>query len=453
VALDPELEAWLGAVVAIAVLVWLIVAFGLVPNSTPPYSGTVPTSTDWDLGEGMLAVSNAQNVSGTSAWDGYCSTPSNACIAPVGVAYLAPTGELAVTERESAPNPHTSASSENGIEIFDPTTLAPVGVTLLSCQPEVPFYPGSGPTFYVPCLNATTYASGPLLFVDVTTGAVFANVSLPFETESMAYDTMNGILYLAGGNHQLAAVDPGTRSLGAIVNVSQAAFYPSSDIVDSATTLVFDPAIDALIAPSVAGGLLEISPGSGAVGTTVPVPGAVATLALDASSSQLLVSTLEGNSSWVSVLDARSLGTVARLGVPPCLEGCSGAWPLAPLVVDPTHGDAYVVGDGGLFTLNLSALQLVGGFGFDQDGLVVSAAYVPSTDRIFATFLPGLIGVGSMIQLDHQNGPVVSRLLWLPPTAGSLALAVAAGIVVAVPLGGLRRRPPAPEARSPERPP
>lgn len=195
--------------------------------------------------------------------------------------------------------------------------------------------------------------------------------------------------------------------------------------------LVFDRATDELIVPSAAGGLLAVDPTAEEPRSILPIPSNPMDLAIDPDSGRLFVSAYGPSS--VAVYGAKSYVLRANISIPHGCNGCGSYANDAQLVLfDAAHGDAYLLGLGDFFTLNLSSLAIVSmtlGYGSEPFG---SAAYAPSGDRIFGTFLEYEVFPGFLVQLAHGNPLMVSRLLWLPTALGTLALAMVIGSALAL---------------------
>jgi hypothetical protein len=399
----------------------------------------VPTSTDWELGGGLVTLSTVQDVSATPYWETYCGSPypQNSCTVPVGVAYVPASNLMVLSEM------HTDVGGFSGgtdaIMEFNPDTLqsSPL-VRLAGCAPEIPFYPGSGADVFVPCLNATSYASGNLYVVNYQTESIVANVSMPFRAMSMAYDPSNGMIYSGANEDLLATIDPVNDSIVRTTNVTGASF--SGTFPTNSYALVFDPVTDRLIGPSATGGLLSIDPATG-VGTAVlSIPSTPLTLAVDSARGEIFVATVQPSS--LLVLNATTFALEANVSIPDCVDNvCAEPNDVNQVLLDPAHGDAYLVATSALFTLNLSKLAVINALEDYGDGSQVSSAYAPVSDRIFGTYEAFQVGPGFLIQLSHGSFLAVTTLLWLPTNFGTLALAVVVGLVLAVLLGRPVRGP------------
>jgi hypothetical protein len=199
---------------------------------------------------------------------------------------------------------------------------------------------------------------------------------------------------------------------------------------------VYDPSTYRLIIPSTQKSLLIFDPGNGLVVGSISLPAPVEALGIDPATNQLFASTVSSDYvSGLSVFNARTYALEKTMTFPSCIDN-DGASSNAihQILIDPSHGDAYLVGTLSLFTLNLSTLSLVGTAVDYGDGDQLSAAYVPTTDQIFYTYLPlGMTSPGLSVQLHHGRIDVLTSVLWLPGTVGAIAAAqvVAAGIAIA----------------------
>jgi hypothetical protein len=435
---DPRpgrtLASWVVTIVCLLIFFAMLVeATGWLAPSPSPSASAIGTSPDWGLGDGLVTVQMSQNVTGTPYWAEFCVPPQPArgCTNLEGVVYVPSTNLVVLTEQHDNVAGGTNAYTE-----IDPTTLAIAPLHQLSCVPQVPFYPGSGVDFYVPCLNTTYYNYGPLLVVNDQSGLIVKNVSLPFRTNSMAFDSDNGMIYITSDQNNLTTFDPVNESVVETRSVASGDF--SSDYSSFGYELVFDSLTNQLIAPGSNGSLLEIDPASGLVVGSIPLGSPTIALAVAPASNLLLAST--SNSPSVVAFNSGTYQLEATTDLPDCFAYVCGSGFVNQILVDPTHGDAYLVASNGLFTLNLSALGVVGIMEDFGDGPQLSAAYVPASDRIFGTYSGGLDEPGFLIQLSHTQTPIVTNLLWLPISSGAIVLAAVIGSVLAVGIGLHARR-------------
>lgn len=419
------------AVVAFS-LFFLAVAF---PPAGSASSAPAATSTDWVAGGGLVTVSGIQNVTGAAYWETYCPSPyvQESCAVPLGVAYVPDSNAVILTETQAYP---TGSGGSDAIVEFNPVTLEALAPILLPCAPEVPFYSGNGPYVLVPCLNSTTYASGTLLVFDVEKGSIVANASMPFRVASMAYDPIDKKVYAAAFGNAVATIDPTNGTFLDVRNFTDLAFSVSFPLFAASDQLVFDSATGDLVAPSTSGGLVGIDPASGTTQATVGLPSPPQSLAFDPATDQLFVSTL--SPSAVTVLNGTTFEPEARLAVPECVDNvCAEPNGVFQVLLDPVHGDAYLLSYVAMLTLNLSSLSVVSTVFGVGDGPPTSAAYIPVADRIFGTYgTDPSIGPGFVMQLTHRTYPAVTTLLWLPTNLGSLLLSALVGSAIA--LVGLR---------------
>ncbi len=153
---------------------------------------------------------------------------------------------------------------------------------------------------------------------------------------------------------------------------------------------------------------------------------------VDSGTNQILVSTF--NPSSVEVFNAQSYAMEGQVGIPNCFNNiCAQPNDVYQVLVDPTHGDAYLVSTIAFLTLNLSSLSMVGtvvGYG---DGPQITAIYSPTSDRIFGTYSSiGMNGPGFVVQLFHGFYLMLTSLLWVPTAVGLLVCAAVVGALLAV---------------------
>ncbi len=345
------LAGW--GIVLLSVLLFFMLVFQMTAGPSLPFPSGSGTSPDWGVGDGLVTVEMSQNVSGTPYWQEDCVPPQSAsfCSDPEGVAYIPSLNLVALTEQTGG-----ITGGTNAFTMFDPSTLAAAPLHLLGCAPEVPFYPGTGSDFYIPCLAPSSYNNGPLLVIDGQSGSIVKNVSLPFRTNSMAFDSNNGMIYVAGSGNALATLDPVNDSVIDLRNVTGADF--SDYFLSVGYELVFDSVTDQLIAPASNGSLLEIDPDSGVAAGSIPLGSPTIALAMDSGSNQLLAST--SNTPSVYVFNSRTYQIVNSFTFPNCVAYVCDSGNVNQMLIDPTHGDAYLVTSGWLYALNLSSLAIVG---------------------------------------------------------------------------------------------
>ncbi len=61
-------------------------------------------------------------------------------------------------------------------------------------------------------------------------------------------------------------------------------------------------------------------------------------------------------------------------------------------------------------------------------------------DRVFGTYSDGIVGPGFMVQLSHTETPVVTELMWMPISSGSLVLSMVIGSTLGAVVYFLPRR-------------
>lgn len=424
-------------VFAAAVTVAAFVAVA-APVYDPPSGGTSARAlSPLNLGNGFLTLSKVQSVSGSAYFDTFCANqePFAACTSPVAVIDFPPTGDMILTQEGWTPS-HYLDSSKNAIVEFDPATLENVSYLHLNCNPGAPFYPGAGVTVWIPCYNGTWSHNTTLLGYDGVTAGIVANVTFPIWPFEMTVNPQTGEIYAynqdpPGWYLDFATFDPLTLiAIGGSIPSPQ--YYYERGGYGSTFPFNFDPADDSLIVGGTNQSLLAVNVSTGQSQVIAELPSYAEAAAVSIGSNEILVSTF--NASSVEVLNAATYATEASISISNCFNGlCAQPNDVNEIVVDPAHGDAYLVSTIATLTLNLSSLSIVGtvvGYG---DGPQVTAAYSPPVDRIFGTYLTlGMNGPGFMVQLVHGWYTVVSSLIWLPTSFGILLLAVVAGTIMGV---------------------
>ena len=421
------LQGYVAIAVLFAVFILLfelMVPGALISPAVPP----TPTSGYLDLGAGLLTLSQDQNVTGTSDWESYCASegPGAYCTDPVGVAYVPSLDRLVLTEnRAEGPG---GPNGTDAIEELDPATLAVDSIAQPGCAPGIPFYPGTGVQVFVPCFDSRSESFDILLAVDSVTGSVVANLSTPGWVGSMTYDSVDGLVYAGTGAMTLISIDPVHDTLIGAVNVTGARFQPTLLGGSSTFQLVFDPIRNQLIVPSATGGLLLVDPATGEAQTTLPLPSTPLALAVDPETGRLFAAGFDPDSLFV--YNAANLALETTFSPPACVSFVCATGTVAQVLVDPSHGDAYLLTGLAIDTFNLSKLSWVSEVPYEGYGPVGDGTYVPSLDRVFATFRIGQVLPGLVVQLDHANHLSVSRILWLPTGLGTLPLGAVVGSVL-----------------------
>ena len=398
----------------------VVLVLGLPLVLIPSISSPGPTAKvgGFDLGDGLADFPTAQSVSATPYWDDFnCPTPAY-CNWDIGIAYV-PSAGIAIVAEGHCTGLEGCNETNNQLVEFDPSESAYSIPLLLNCTPQNPFYPDEGTAVYVPCVSGAT-GLWTILELDYQSGRIVGNISDSIGSTAMAYDATNGLLY-SGQGAFLQAINPQTSSVEWTVRIPNATFTANDSVIPGWFTLVYDPLTDQLIAPSTLNSLLAIDPTNGAVEAELPVPAPVLSLAIDPSTKQLFAATVDQSyRSVVTVFDALSYRSLATLAIPGCIDNvCAEPDDVNVMLIDPTHGDVYLVVTVGFITLNLSSLSFVGiteGYGDGDQG---SAVYVPGLDQIIGTY-PSLAlpAPGFLVQLHHSTYLILAELLWQPPLAG-----------------------------------
>ena len=415
-------------------LLLLAIGIAVVPSSAVRSLGLSEGAQGFNLGDGFVDFPAVQSVSETPYWDNFDCPTSAYCSWVIGTASV-PSAGVIVLSTGHCPGPNGCGPTRNGLVEFSPSESAYSTPLLLNCTPQEPFYPGVGDDVYVPCFSNANDSSA-ILVLDYQTGGIVGNISDPIGSTAMAYDPANGLLY-SGQGQALQAINPQAAKVEWTVNVPSATFNACISVNPCWFTLVYDPLTDQLIAPSTQNSLLAINPTNGTVAAEIPLQSSVVSLAIDSSTKQLFAATsyVSGQSSGsaVTVFNALSYRPSSTIEIPGCVDYvCAEPDDVNVMLIDPTHGDLYLIATVGFLTLNLSSLSVVGvteGYG---DGNQGSAVYVPGLDQIIGTY-PSfyMAGPGFLVQLHHSTYLVLGELLWQPPLAGVLT---ASQIVIGIAL-------------------
>lgn len=187
--------------------------------------------------------------------------------------------------------------------------------------------------------------------------------------------------------------------------------------------------------PSETGGLIGVDPATGAVEENLALPAPALALAIDPTTGQLFVSTINSTTETSSVLvfNAATYALEATLSIPNCVDYvCGEPNGVNQFLFDPAHGDVYFVSTMAFFAVNLTTLGVVSVLEDYGDGSQLSSVFVPGLNLVFGTYEALIVGPGFVLALSHGSQPFLSQLLWLPTSVAELLLAGVVGVVLAV---------------------
>ena len=397
---------------------------------------------------GLLSFASAQSVTGSSGWGGICPSAqqSGRCMWSSGLALAPSTGQILMTTTEATMGSYT----HNYSLLFNSTSASVFSTLNLSCTAADPYYPGSGADFYIPCDPPNPSSNiGSILIVDLSTDQVVGQIPLKgfytswWAPEGLAWDSANGLLY-ACNNHLGALLALNTTAQSTVFNVT---------IPGGCAWVIYDSSSNDLVvsgaSPFVGGGngLRVVDPQSGQV-TTTPFNTAVTAGAVDSAAGWMALGTaLSGNALVGSVMfvNASTLEPISTTSLT-APYGTGFGVPIQ-MLLDPAHGDLYVVTAGNVFAINYTSRDVLADIGIATSGPGdFSSIYVPSTDSLY---LP-LEAVIVTVSLTHGSYVEISSILWLPVSGGTLVIAGLAGTVAAVAVylrrshGPKNARPPSP---------
>jgi hypothetical protein len=420
----------LSQIFAVGVLLLLPGLLALAPGVTSERGTTATGATN--IGDGLYTLTSVQQVNATPYWDNF-NCPSQAqfrwCVDAVGLTYVSPANLVVFTEGACGYGCGGARNSVVQYYAANGTYGTPLG---LNCFPGVPYFPGVGEDLFIPCSNYNQSWSS-VIEVNYQTNTVVANISGAAGATVLAYDSVTGMV-IGGGGTTLVVINPATGVVASRFQVPNATFLPANGF--GSNTLVYDPATNSLIVPSTTNKLFSVDPTSGKVESSIPLPAAGESLAIDPAANLLFATTVNISGqkpTYAGIGSVFSAGTFAReaqFSIAPCVNNICAGSDVDQILPDPAHGDAYFVGTTALYALNLSTLTLVGATEDYGDGWVESATYVPTTGQILLTYAPPIMtGPGLMLQLHHRTITVLTSFLWLPPIYGALTLLL---LVVAV---------------------
>ncbi len=386
---------------------------------------------------GLLQTAPQQSVTGVPAWNGFCPEPASevGCLVISGLVALPDRGTALLTVSDGDPEVAGGTSPYgNGVILVNESTREWVHRTALGCWPGAPFYPGVGTTVYFGC-QAFSGANVSLIAYDAATGEISQEWPTVAYAEAFGFDPSLDLLYVGFSNGTIAALDPATGSTVATQEVA-----PPGPWALWAWTVLYDPMAGLLVTQTGTATLELLDPSTLGVEGSVTVGTQAWAMLLAPTTGRLYVATASGSLLMLSATTLRSLGqTVIDPG--PCLDADAPFW-ADTLVLDPTHGDLYLIGfQYCVGVLNLTTEGALATLTISGDG-PAEGLYDPATNSLWLAFwLSPLPGPGMVVALHQSSVWFVSRLLWLPGALGILAVCAGAGLLVAI---GARRALPRP---------
>jgi len=399
-----------------------------------------------EIAGGLLTVGQVQAITMTNGgWGGLCSAAESGaeCMWSSGLALDPSTGQVLMTTTMAQ---YSNDVGHNYSLVFDSGSVTNFSLTNLSCAPSDPYYPGSGPDFYIPC-DPPNFSSnnGSLLTIDLSTNQVVGRIPLEgfyadwYGTSQLAWDPVDHLLYACAGESLLAL---NTTSESTVFNVT---------IPDGCGWLVYDAISGSLLVSGTfpdhqsQAGLSVVEPQSGQVLRNV-LSGAISAGAVYVPGGLLAVGVIAPGSYSVGsfqLVNASTFEPITTIPLPASPPGQGETIPVQ-IITDPAHGDLYVIAESYAYTINVTEEAVLAEATFAPSGFYFPSIYLASTGTLY---LPteGLI---QTITVTHSTGPAISSLLWLPTPAGILVVAGIAGAFVAIAVY-LRRSPDSLPPRTP----
>ena len=310
---------------------------------------------------------------------------------------------------------------------------------------------------WIPCFNSTWPHNSTVLGFDGLSGKIDANISMPIWAFVLSSDPENSEIYADGWN--LSGGSDDFSEFNSSTSAPVARDVPSLEASEGrwggTAPFAYDTVTGEIVFGAANDAVMELDPATGASSVVANLTSEPIALAIDPATNQIFVST--SNLSSVEVLNAANYAVESQIGIPNCFNNiCADPNDVNQVLVDPSHGDAYLISTIAILTLNLSDLSVVGTIVGYGDGPQITATYLPSSDRIFGTYQGlGEDGPGLLVQLDHGFLLLLTSFLWLPPSAGVLVCAAAVGAICGLvqfrgpPVSRRIRRKPGPGAIPP----
>ena len=331
--------------------------------------------------------------------------------------------------------PTAASASGNGnyTVILNPQTGAFSATLSFPCQPYDPYYPGVGSLYYVDCSIGSPSNGGKnpgVYAVSVATNALVAQILLPGfganggGNEVLAWDPVSGLLYACDGSSLLAL---------SFVNSSVVLDHP---MPGGCRWVVFDPASNSLLVagaadPNWSSRLFSVDPATGSIEASI-LPGYnLTSTVIDPADGWAAVGTLQGD---VLLLDDSTFATDATISAGPAGVPQGGT---SQLLLDPSHGDLYLLTANSLVAVNESANAVLTAVSIEDTTQSWTSAYAATVD---AVLIGGLYGYLEAVEFSHSTTVRLTSVLWLEPTLAFLVLGAAAGALVGVASWSWHRR-------------
>lgn len=402
-------------------------------NSGVASAGSAPINWGGILGYTSSAV---QRVNGTAYLDSTCPTATS-CRFPGGITYVSDTNTVVLTETKNY-SLSPGYPGEKGVVVFNGSTFLGPPAIALACYPAYPFYPGSGPDVFIPCMDRPSDSWESILVFDTFTLQIAANISVPLSFArlgaSLSYNPTSHLLYDCNRTNTVVAIDTTTMSIVWNQSLEGVDFAPASPVLFSPYwfTQAYDPGAGLLLAPNVEGDLSALNVSSGLPQATFPLPGNLTSVAVSIPLDRVIVTSVNQSESFATIMNATTFEAVRVVRLPDCPSSACPGGPVYQTVFDYEHGDAYLSSFGSLLVLNLTTLTVVGSVSDEVGTPVASITSIPSIGIVVGTYaftpfdpyLPGLL-----IQLEYHEVLTwsLTSLLWLPLASGIIAVAVVAG--------------------------
>ncbi|MCI4336632.1 MAG: hypothetical protein L3K17_05485, partial [Thermoplasmata archaeon] len=305
--------------------------------------------------------------------------------APTGIVYAPPSNQVFVSE-----------VSTQTLTVLNATTWAIIGSIPVGAYPTAGVFDPSNGMIYV-----ANYESSNLSVVDPLTDKVVASISTPAQGYAVAYDSTNGYLYVAnGGGDDVVVINPVSETTVTSITVGD---YVSGVAFDSTNG-------DVYATTDVTQVVAVINGATNALIKSLPIGVNSLSVCFDSLNGYIYAG--NAGSSNLTVVDGATnleAGSISTFGP-------------GPMLVDPTNGELYVVGDDELVSAIVTA-----------NGTTVATMPVGS----FPTGITLDTLTGDLFVADRYTNNVSILDPTTQKTIGSVLMGVSPSGMVADPAAGL----------------
>ena len=374
---------------------------------------------------GIFSLMPRQSEQSSLAWALVCETPEGDvnCLYVGGAVSIPAAERTVITYGVGGGELGPAAFGVGDVSDRNGTWLA--GISTGECLPSRPFYPGSGPIVYIPCVDKSG-ANASVLEFNYVLADVAGDIPAPGGVVAIGMDRALGLLYLGLGDGELCAVN---ETSGAITAEATISAPGANDTFGGAWdwlswTLDFDSAANVLLSQTGGSAILAMNPSTLAVVSQIPTGTSPWAMQMDFANGQLYVGTSAGT---VLAFNLTTFDAVANISVSsaPCSNGGAPFY-ADEMALDSRTGDLLMSGFSYCFAMiNTTADYALPTISLGGDGQSL-LAFDPSTNLLWVIY-PEFYQVGPVIvgALVFSHHPTLGSVLGLPPVLGDIMLSAA----------------------------